>query len=910
MGEVYRARDTRLDRMVAIKVLPAHLSANPELKQRFDREARAISALNHPNICHLYDLGSQSGTDFLVMEYLEGEPLDRRLQKGPLPIKQALEHGIQIAEALEKAHRAGIVHRDLKPANIMLTASGAKLLDFGLAKPSSPAFGSIPTGSGGLTPSTPTMNLTALSGPAQNLTQQGMVMGTFQYLAPEVLHGQEADARSDIFSFGCVLYEMITGRKAFEGKTQLSVLTAILEKDPEPVSALQPASSPALSYVTDACLQKNPDDRMQTAHDIKLQLMWAAKSGSQTAIPAVEQQKTRRSILPLAAMGAATALALLLAAFLWLRQPALIILRTNLLAPEGVRFETMYRNGPPALSPNGMLVAFIGQRDGKNSIWVRALDKLEATQVRGTEDAFFPFWSPDSSWIGFFMHGKLWKIDLTGGSPIPLCDAPEGRGGSWGSRNIIVFAPNISTRLAQVSAEGGTPKAATHSSLAKSGAGQERKESSDVYMGGGGELSDRWPFFLPDGKHFVFLRSLSGAADDRNQILYSSTDVSDETTLLTGRFYGVRYASGWLIADRSGSLLAWKFDPSSGKISGDGVQVVDKIASDDIAASSVFSVSETGELIYQAGSGATGDRHVWVDQKGEQISQISEPGVYGGSRLSPDETRLATSTVDSNGQNNLGVWDLTGGTRARLTTGDGFTDTPVWSPDGRTIFFTHIEPAGRSQIMKVPADGTKPKEAVINAPSDVFPAEVSSDGRWLLYGEARLTHEGNGPSRATTVSNCLAALKAFPLQSGLTPLTLVDSVQCFSNARLMPAGNEWVAYQSNETGRAEVYLTRFPQAGVKYQVSQTGGTLPTWSKDGKTLYYLDASQRMTAVSLTTAGNSVQVSPPRTLFPTGIRTSITAQGFDVTRDGRFLLVNSVFESTAPVVLVTNWNREIK
>jgi hypothetical protein len=457
MGEVYRAHDTRLGRDVAIKVLPSHLSSNLDLKARFEREARTISSLNHPHICHLYDIGSQDGTDFLVMEYLEGEVLDHRLQRGPLPLKQTLECGVQICEALEKAHRAGIVHRDLKPGNIILTTSGAKLLDFGLAKPAAAVLGAgIPLGAAPLTPSTPTMNLPSLTAPARDLTQQGMIVGTFQYMAPEVLQGREADARSDIFSLGCVLYEMVTGQRAFTGKSQLSVLTAILEKDPEPVSAIQPATPAALDHAVRICLEKDPEDRFQSAHDLRLQLAWIASMGSQAGVSAAVARKAK-AWKPMVAATLVLIAVAVAAAALWFRaEPVQHVMRSTLLAPEGTHFAPMYRNGPPALSPDGTWIVFVASREGKRTLWIRPLDKLEAIELPGTEGAYFPFWSPDGRSLGFFANGKLWRADANGGSRVAICNATEARGASWGRSNQIVFDGDASTMM-RVTAEGGTP---------------------------------------------------------------------------------------------------------------------------------------------------------------------------------------------------------------------------------------------------------------------------------------------------------------------------------------------------------------------------------------------------------------------------------------------------------------------
>ncbi len=882
MGEVYRARDTRLDRTVAVKILPEHLSQNPEAKQRFEREARTISSLNHPHICVLHDVGSHEGISYLVMEYVQGESMEARLKKGPLPLKQVLDCAVQICDALEKAHRAGIVHRDLKPANIMLTGSGAKLLDFGLAKPATAILGGAATLSekGNLTPSTPTVNLTALSATPAPLTQHGTIVGTFQYMAPEVLQGQEADARSDIFSFGCVLYEMVTGRKAFQGKSQLSVLTAILEKEPEPLATLQPATPPALDYAVQTCLEKNPDSRYQTAHDLKLQLSWISKSGSQTGMSAVRASKGHRNFLWLSALAIVGLAILALAAAFWSARQPRRLLRSNLLPPAGMQFETMYRNGPPALSPDGTRLAFVARQDGKNSIWIRSLDRLEATPLRGTEDAFFPFWSPDGSAVAFFMHGKLWRMNLNGTALVALCDAPEARGGSWGRENTIVLAATTFGPITEVPAVGGTSKRVTSS------AGMSLINASD-----------RWPLFLPDGKHFLFLHTPSGDADDRNEIRYTSVDGGAEKIVLTGKYYAFQYVAGWLLVNRGGSVQAWKFDAANGKVSGDPVQVIDKVASDDITAASAFSVSSQGTLIYQEGSGATGDRHVWVDATGKQLSQISDPGIYGGTRLSPDGSRLVTPAMGLGGSANLWMWDLSGGTRAQLSSANT-TDIPLWSADGHTIYFVVVNPDAPGEIREVPADGSHPERTLLKTTNDLSTADCTSDGRWLLYEETRKE------------SPAISMLKALPLAQGLEAFTVLDSVTSYSNARVKPTSNDWLAYQSKESGMSEVYLTRFPRPSAKYRVSQTGATQPVWSKDGKKLFYLDNSQRMTAVDIQTEGDSVHIGPPKTLFQTGVRNSMSSEAYDVSRDGKFMVVNSVMESTAPLVLVTNWDMELK
>jgi len=884
MGEVYRARDTRLGRDVAIKVLPAHLSCSPELTARFEREARTISSLNHPHICQLYDIGFQDGIDFLVMEYLEGETLDCRVLKGALPMKQALEYGGQICEAMEKAHRAGIVHRDLKPGNIMLTASGAKLLDFGLAKPGAAVVGTVASqGTGPLTPSTPTMNLTALASPAKGVTQQGMIVGTFQYMAPEVLRGHESDARSDIFSLGCVLYEMVSGRRAFEGKSQLSVLTAILEKDPDPLTAVQPAIPAALEYVVRTCLEKNPEERFQTAHDVKLQLVWVAKSGSQAGlpgVPATARNKSRKfGVLLGLAMGLLAIIGLAFATGVWRTQPVRRLTRATLLPPEGTHFAPLYRNGPPALSPDGTRLVFVASREGRTSLWLRSLDSFEATEMAGTEGAYYPFWSPDGHSIAFFARGRLWRVNPTAGAPVTICNAFDARGGTWGTSDVILLNADSFGAVARVAVSGGTPVPVTptHSK--------------------GLNESDRWPFFLPDGQHFLYLYSPIGAGDDRNEIRFAALDGKTNKLLLKGRYYNPEYASGWLLVVRSGTLIAQRLNPVTGELSGDMIQVADNLQVDDNTGISVFSVSQDGGLVYLRGFDKGGMRHVWLDRVGKQLAQISGLGVYGATRISPNGTRIATLVFEQAGEVNIWVWSLTGGTRFRVSSG-GVADTPIWSPDGRTIYYAYSPRGGHLQIYQRPADGSRAQQLVIATQNDAYPDDVSTDGKWFLFQEA-LPNESQS-----------SELKAWALSGAAKPLLVVEHIDFGSNAVLMPGTSEWVAYQSSASGQAEVYLTRFPNAGARYQVSPAGGTQPVWSRDGRQLYYLDPGQKLTVVDIRGDQDSVQVGTPKTLFPTSVMSSLAGAGYDVTRDGQFIVLNWAFETPTPLTLAINWDATLK
>ena len=548
MGEVYRARDTRLERTVAVKVLPSHLSANIELKQRFDREAKAISGLQHPHICTLYDIGSQDGVDFLVMEYLEGQTLADRLGKGPLPVELTLRIAAEIAEAIEKAHAQGITHRDLKPANIMLTKAGAKLMDFGLAKPEVAVSGRAISP---LTPSTPTMNLTSLTAATSPLTQKGSIVGTFQYLAPEVLQGTDADARSDIFSFGCVLYEMVAGRHAFGGKSQLSVLTAILEKEPEPIEATPPVP-PMLDRVIRGCLAKDPSERLQSAHDLLMDLRWIAESAGDP-----EVKKGREIKKSWAAWGVVTLVALLalagFAGYRWGKGAATgTPLHAEIPLPDKYMLDaTGDAGGMPVLSPQGDKIAFVAHSGEDKSLWIRSLSSDRAQRLEGTQGAMHPFWSPDGTNVGFFSNGKLNRVPATGGPVSALADAVNPRGGSWGVNDIIVFAPGFMGTISRVSAQGGIVAAATELDPKK-------------------HTTHRWPWFLPDGKHFLFLATSHTGGDPRQNGIYFGSVDSPGTRLVVATDSAAEFASGKLLYRSGTSLVAQPFDPHSGRIVGPG----------------------------------------------------------------------------------------------------------------------------------------------------------------------------------------------------------------------------------------------------------------------------------------------------------------------------------------------------
>ncbi|HUN81082.1 MAG TPA: protein kinase, partial [Phycisphaerae bacterium] len=657
MGEVYRAKDTRLDRAVAIKVLPGHLSDDPERKARFDREARAISQLTHPNICTLHDVGHQDGTDYLVMELLEGETLAARLSKGALPLDQVLRFGREIASALDKAHRSGVIHRDLKPGNVVLTKSGAKLLDFGLAK-GVPLASSEPTA----------LTLT------QPLTSKGTLVGTFQYMAPEQLEGKEADARTDIFAFGAVLYEMATGRRAFEGKSQASLIAAIMHDSPAPISQIHPMTPPSLDHLVRSCLAKEPDDRLQTAHDIGLQLQWIAEAGSQAGTPAPHRATWRsgQRFWVVSTLGL-LALSLSFGYLLMRRAPvAASLIRASIPAPEGVNFITVGDfSGPVAVAPDGSAVVFTGYgSDGTLRLWVRPLASDSAKLLPGTEGATFPFWSPDSRAVGFFTSDKMRTVEVAGGPPTTVCAASGGRGGTWNKDGVIVFSPNFRGPLYRVRASGGEPTELTPLDESK-------------------HDSHRWPAFCSDGKHFVYLAVVHGASEaEDNAIFLGSLDGTPPRLVMRTSANAVP-ACDRLLFMREGSLLASSFDVGTGRLVGESVVVATGVTYDVSVWRGGFSSSQNGVLAFHAGQALGAQSLVRFDRSGKELGRVGEPEDFTDLRLSPDGKRVTTSIAGRS--TDIWVYDMARGTKMRISFEPGGSNvTPCWSSDGRSIIYGNV----------------------------------------------------------------------------------------------------------------------------------------------------------------------------------------------------------------------------
>jgi Tol biopolymer transport system component/predicted Ser/Thr protein kinase len=862
MGEVYKARDTRLERMVAVKVLPEHLSSSPEVRQRFEREAKTVSALSHPHICALYDVGNQDGVEYLVMEYLEGETLADRLARGPLPLEQTLRYGTEIADALDKAHRQGIVHRDLKPGNVMLTKSGVKLLDFGLAK-AMPQ----PVQQSGLT-SLPTM-----MGSGQNLTQEGTILGTFQYMAPEQLEGREADARTDLFAFGCVLYEMATGRKAFAGSSQASLISAIMKEDPAPISAVSPMSPPALDRVVRKCLAKDPEDRWQNAADLGSELKWIAEGGSQAGVtaPIIARRKNRERLGWTAAAAGLIAAALFAAGYFQRAPRYAPPIRASLLFPEKMLL------GELAVSHDGRRVAFTAAKPGGGpALWVRSLDAPASQRVPDTEGASFPFWSPDSRFVAFFADGKLKKVDFAGGPVLAICDAERGVGGTWNRDDTIVFGPKPTAALSRVLASGGPPVAVTKLDASRH------------------ETAHRYPQFLPDGRHFLYMAAnLAGPPDDpANAIRVGSLDGKVDRPLVQ-TLSNASYAAGQLLYVRDGTLLAQPLDAGRLETKGVPVPVVPRVGSSSWQSHSLFSASE-GLLVY-APTFAVASQLVWFDRKGKPVGSLGDPGMYLAPHISPDGRKVAVDVLDlAKNTSEIRIYDASTGVGSKFAFGSWSNYFPVWFPTGdRLIFASDRKARGvRWDLWTKALDGNG-EEVFVESPDQRFPEDWSRDGRFLSLYAIPVQGKRN--------------IQVWILSMGGDRRASPFATEALEqwDSRFSPDGR-WVAYQSNESGRFEVYVRPFPGPGGQWHVSAAGGGHPRWNQDGKELYYLSLDNKILAVPVN-LGATFHAGSPQELFAVHPTSNPNSSVYDVTADGQRFLINTVAseEGSPPLSLVVHW-----
>ena len=830
MGEVWRAHDTRLDRSVAIKILPAEFAHNAQLKARFEREAKTISQLNHPNICTLYDVGRENGTDYLVMELVEGETLADRIVRGPLPIGDVLRYGVQIAEALDRAHSAGVVHRDLKPGNIMITRGGAKLLDFGLAK------------SGAVLTTVSAEEATV----ARSLTQEGTIVGTFQYMSPEQLEGADVDHRTDIFAFGAVLYEMVTGKRAFEGKNKTSLIAAIVGGEPKAISSVQPMAPLALEHVVQKCLTKERDERWQSARDIAGELQWIAQSRSGEAAKAPARRRGQPWTLAAVALAAAMIAAAATAFFL---------MRNRRTDPPMVLSLTLPPNAPyqffnqAALSPDGTAVAFVTWGGSGHSLWLRELAQREARPLPETAGAMYPFWSPDGQSIGFFADGKVKRIAVAGGPPQVICAAASGLGGAWSGDGVILFGDGENP-LYRVDARGGTPKTVTKLTP--------------------GEEGHRWPSFLPDGDHFIYLGD--APRTENHHIKVGSLRDGSSRDLFQGVTNAQFVAPGTIFFVRAGALLAQRFDVKALALAGEPRVLAENVAPSGENHVREFSAASNGRLIYRVARPEA--QLTWVDRTGKAIETIGEPRRFGPIfRLSPDQQSLvfATLDLDSRGDD---IWMIDRGrpVTSRLTFDPATENSPVWSPDGTKLVFLSMRTGlGDAYLTDVASPANVRRLA-----DNLQPTSWVGD---LVVGSIGVGSQYD--------------LGVYSFKTGkMEPYVTSPFIE--QSPALSPDGRR-IAYESNESGRFEVYVEEFPSHARRRQISSGGGADPHWRADGRELYYIARDRSLTAADMTN-----DKSTPKPLF------QIPGDSYEAAADGRFLVDRPLEDITKqPMTVVTNW-----
>jgi Tol biopolymer transport system component len=910
MGEVYKARDTRLDRIVAIKILPAAFAADSDRRARFEREARAISQLSHPNICSLFDIGeavptspqspasaqpgvqpelrrdelavSPSSVSYLVMEHLDGETLAARLERGPLPLAEAMRIGGEIASALDSAHRHGIVHRDLKPANVMLVKGGAsrsgapqaKLMDFGLARPV------VLQAETGATTESPTVR--------RPLTAEGTIVGTLQYMAPEQLEGKEADARTDLWALGCALYEMATGKQAFAGTSQASLIAAILEHDPPPVTATQPLSPPALDRVVRQCLEKDPEDRWQSARDVSSELEWIAASGGGSGQSAASAMRVRRGregiawvlagVMALAAL--VTGVVALVGPRWAIRPPESTLMRFSVTAPAGGAVVPDATSA--AISPDGKRLVFtVVDRTGIPRLWIRLLDTLAAQPLPGTENALLPFWSPDSRFVAFFAEGKLRKILAGGGSPEAICDAPSGRGGTWSKDGVIVFAPAVMGPLKRVSSDGGTA------------VDIERPDSAR------GETGLRFPTFLPDGKHFLYV-SLPRKQEEVD-VYVGSLDTNESKRIMSAGSAPIYAEPGYLLFDRRDRLVAQRFDMATLMPAGEVVALGDVSPVTNSEGASLLSASASGVLARVA-TMLPETQLVWFDRAGLTLATIPlPPGSYAAPSLSPDGRRVIVTKANSPTSYDLWLVDLERAVPTRLTS-DGLVAsvdaTGVWSPDGGHAAYMYNR-SGFYDVYWVPTTRPGPPEPLVQS-NVIFkiPATWSPDGRYMVFSQSEATEWD---------------LWLLPLRGDRKPLPYLRTPFNEYNAAISPDGR-WLAFDSDETGASEIYVGAFPEPGEKYRVSTAGGNHAQWSKNGKELVIWTTADVQIFSRGSILAVDVQTTPtfkagtPRVLFtPRG-----DLMGLAPSADLQRFLAAVPVEGASPasITVVLNWQAALK
>jgi serine/threonine protein kinase/Tol biopolymer transport system component len=885
MGEVYRARDTKLGREVALKVLPEAFASDAERMGRFEREAKVLASLNHPNIASIYGFEDSAGVHALVMELVEGQTLAERIgetvargaglkagatqagAQGTIPLDEALPIARQIAEGLEYAHERGIVHRDLKPANVKITPDGVvKILDFGLAKA---LEGERPAGD---LSSSPTMSRLA--------TQAGIILGTAAYMAPEQAKGKAVDRRADIWAFGCVLYEMLTGKKPFDGETVTDILAAVVTKEPD-WSAL-PAATPAyVRALLQRCLRKDAKQRLQAIGDARIAL---EEILSGTAVPeetsaSIPEQRPRRQFLAWALVTVLATVAAGLGAWIWLARgaPGAPAIVSQIPPPPNANYVFGGNDvGAPAISPDGKWLAFVAAgSDSKQELWVRPLDAATAHPLAGTDGASFPFWSPDNHSIGFFANGNLDRVDASGGPPFTLAAAGSGRGGTWNQDGTILFAPTTGGPLFRVPASGGAAQQVTRLNVSRQ------------------ESGHRWPQFLPDGKHFLFYAASYAA--EQTGTYAASLDRSAATLIVRGNSNAVYVSPGYLLFVRQGTLIAQRFDAASLRLVGQPEPLAEHAAVNSNVYRGVFTVSQNGILAYQAG-GSLGQNAelLWFDRSGKQIGETGEPGALYTPSLSPDDGKLAVRvTAPGAGTvNNIWIYDLAKGTKTRLTFSADNEGDPAWSPDGKTIAFVSNR-SGELHLYEKAADGTgSTSPLVVDNAWETLPS-FSSDGRYLFY------------DRLAAQKGSHVEIWAMPLFGNRKPFVVVQNPQFDVGMPAPSPDGKWLAYESAESGRREIYVVPFLHGSGKWEVSTGGGTGPRWRHDGKELFYLSPDKKIMSAEIFEQSESLVVGKVGPLFT--VNPLSGGYPYDVGADGKKFVVDTQAtpKTNQPLTLVVNW-----